>query len=108
MNPSFPHKISLHAIGLAFILIVAAVLRFYDLDRTSIWLDEAISWKQASLPFLEMLAATARDKNPPLHNIILNLTIALFGDSETALRAPSALLGVGDRLFALSARHNAV
>ena len=95
MNPSFPHKISLHAIGLAFILIVAAVLRFYDLDRTSIWLDEAISWKQASLPFLEMLAATARDKNPPLHSIILKLTIALFGDSETALRAPSALLGVG-------------
>ena len=44
--------------------------------------------------FFEMLAATARDNYPPLHNIILHFTIALFGDSETALRAPSALFWV--------------
>ena len=83
------------SIGLVVVLIVAAVLRFYDLDRTSIWLDEARSWRQARQPFIEMLAATARDNYPPLHNIILHFTIALFGDSETALRVPSALLGVG-------------
>ena len=60
------------------------------------WLDEAVSWQQASQPFLEMIAATARDNYPPLHNIILHVTIALFGDTETALRAPSALLGVAN------------
>ena len=42
-----------------------------------------------------MLAATARDNYPPLHNIILHFTIAMFGNPEMALRAPSALLGVG-------------
>ena len=76
------------------ILALATWLRFYDLSRTSLWFDEAGSWQQASLPFLEMLSATARDNYPPLHNIILHFTIAAFGDSEQALRVPSALLGV--------------
>ena len=94
-NPGFLQRVSLHSISLAVVLIVAAALRFYDLDRTSIWVDEAVSWKQAGKPFLKMLSTTARDNYPPLYNIILNFTITLFGDSETALRAPSALLGVG-------------
>jgi uncharacterized membrane protein len=41
-----------------------------------------------------MLAATAQDNYPPLHNIILHFTIATFGDSEQVLRVPSALFGV--------------
>lgn len=91
----FPKGVDTHSLALVLILIVAAQLRFFDLDRNSIDVDEAVSWRQASQPFLEMLAATARDNYPPLHNIILKLTTAVFGDSETALRAPSALLGVG-------------
>ena len=44
-----------------------------------------------------MLGATSRDAHPPLHNIILNATITLFGNyDEIALRAPSALLGVAN------------
>ncbi len=87
---------TIHSVGLALVVLLAAGLRFHDLDRTSLWLDEAVSWQQASKPFLEMIAATARDNYPPLHNIILHVTIALFGDGETALRAPSALLGVAN------------
>ena len=83
-------------VGLALVLIVAAGLRFYNLDGTSIWYDEAVSWEQASRPFFRMIAATSHDNYPPLHNIILNVTITFFGDSETALRAPSALLGVAN------------
>ena len=83
-------------VGLALVLTVAAGLRFYDLGSTSIWFDEAVSWQQATLPFFRMLGATSHDAHPPLHNIILNATITLFGDSEIALRAPSALLGVAN------------
>ena len=83
-----------HTVGLVLTLILASALRFYHLDRTSIWYDEAASWAQARLPFLEMIRATAQDNYPPLHNIVLHVTIALFGDLEMALRAPSALFGV--------------
>lgn len=83
-------------VGLALVLTLAASLRFYGLDSTSIWFDEAVSWQQANLPFFRMLGATSHDNYPPLHNIILNATITLFGDSEIALRAPSALLGVAN------------
>ena len=91
-----PWTATIHSVGLVLVVLLAAGLRFHDLDRTSLWLDEAVSWQQASQPFLEMIAATARDNYPPLHNIILHVTIALFGDGETALRAPSALLGVAN------------
>ena len=81
-------------LALAVVLLAAVLFRVHDLSRTSISLDEAVSWKQARLPFFEMLSATAHDNYPPLHNLILHITIALFGDSELALRAPSALFGI--------------
>ena len=96
LRPAAPWTGTIHSVGLVLVVLLAAGLRFHDLDRTSLWLDEAVSWQQASQPFLEMIAATARDNYPPLHNIILHVTIALFGDGETALRAPSALLGVAN------------
>ena len=96
LRPAAPWTGTVHSVGLVLVVLLAAGLRFHDLDRTSLWLDEAVSWQQASQPFLEMIAATARDNYPPLHNIILHVTIALFGDGETALRAPSALLGVAN------------
>jgi mannosyltransferase len=74
--------------------MLGAVLRFHDLSRTSLWFDESVSWRQASLPFLKLLAATAKDNYPPLHNIVLHFFIGGFGDSEAVLRAPSALFGV--------------
>lgn len=78
---------------LLLILIVAALLRFPDLDRTSLWYDEAVSWQQSNGTFTELLAAVAADNYPPLHNVVLWLAMPVLGDSETALRLPSALLG---------------
>lgn len=77
------------------VLAVAAVLRLNDLDRTSIWYDEAVSWSQSNGSLSALFASVATDNYPPLHNIILWLTIPVIGDGETALRLPSALLGVG-------------
>jgi mannosyltransferase len=85
-----------HGVGLVFVIFIAALLRFHDLDVASLWYGdgEGASWYQASLPLVEMIAATAQDNYPPLHNIILHVTMMLFGDGETTLRIPSALLGV--------------
>ncbi|WP_157139894.1 glycosyltransferase family 39 protein [Roseibium aggregatum] len=79
---------------LALILAVAALLRFQNLDRTSLWYDEAVSWSQSKGTFTELLTAVAADNYPPLHNILLWLTMPVAGDSETALRLPSVFLGV--------------
>ncbi|MBN9671672.1 glycosyltransferase family 39 protein [Roseibium aggregatum] len=79
---------------LLLILAVSALLRIRDLDRTSLWYDEAVSWSQSSGTFGDLLSSVAADNYPPLHNIILWLIMPVFGDSESALRFPSALLGV--------------
>ncbi len=78
---------------LVLILLVAALLRFHDLDRTSVWYDEAVSWSQSAGSFTALLSDVAKDNYPPLHNIVLWLTMPVVGDSETALRLPSAVLG---------------
>jgi mannosyltransferase len=79
---------------LIFILIVAAVLRFHDLDRTSLWYDEAVSWSQSNGGFLDLLSSVSADNYPPLHNVLLWISMPIIGDSETAIRLPSAVLGV--------------
>jgi 4-amino-4-deoxy-L-arabinose transferase-like glycosyltransferase len=92
-NNRFVETASVHSIGLVLILIIAAALRLYDLDHVGLWFDEAASWYQANQPLGGVITGTA-SLSPPLHNIILHFTIAAFGDSETSLRAPSALLGI--------------
>ncbi len=81
---------------LAGVLLAGAALRLHGLDRTSIFNDEASSWAIARLPFMGMLRATAEDVHPPLYHAILYVTIRLFGDSETALRLPSAIMGIAN------------
>jgi uncharacterized membrane protein len=78
----------------ALIIALAAWLRLSDLAGQSLWWDEVVSLEQSRLPFGEMLAATAADNYPPLYNIILQLFIRLFGESEIVLRLPSALMGI--------------
>src|SRR5437879_2450911 len=64
---------------LAVILLAAAWLRLHDLGRTSLWLDEATSWSQSRGTLLHLIQATAQDNYPPLHNLVLWLTMALLG-----------------------------
>src|SRR5690606_11758191 len=81
---------------LLLILAAAAILRLHDLGGQSLWWDEVMSWRQAKLGLAELLAATAEDNYPPLHNLILHVFIGLFGNGEVALRLPSALLGLAN------------
>ena len=61
----------------------------------SIWVDEAISIHQAHMSLGGMLDnLRATDRHPPLHYLILWLTVRVFGDGELAVRAPSILASV--------------
>ncbi|MFO0747259.1 MAG: glycosyltransferase family 39 protein [Myxococcota bacterium] len=75
------------------IMAAAVAVRVLGLGE-SLWYDEAVSAKQAGLAFGDMLAATARDNYPPLHNLVLFPLVHLFGASELALRLPSVVFGI--------------
>jgi mannosyltransferase len=60
-----------------------------------LWLDEANSVLISSQPFSGIVAALRVDNNFPLFYFLLALWMRLFGDSEIALRALSALFYVG-------------
>jgi len=98
----------LQAVALAAVLVIALFARCYDLGGESIWLDEMFSLKLSQLPVKSILDECARDVHPPLYFLMLKPWIALFGASESALRAPSVIFGllsvfflflVGKRLF---------
>jgi len=78
----------------ALVLILAAGLRWHDLDAQSLWNDEGNSLRLAQRSVPDLLAAAARDIHPPGYYLALKGWIALVGTSEFALRALSALQGV--------------
>jgi hypothetical protein len=59
-----------------------------------IWLDEAISIHQARLSLHDMLRTLYYgDRQPPLYDLVLWLTIRVFGHGEFAVRLPTLIAG---------------
>jgi mannosyltransferase len=89
MNTQFAHKASI-----AVVLLLAAVLRFYGLGDENLWLDEALSWGQATMSYGEMMQSVMLDVHPPLYFNVLYTSVNTLGDSEFFLRLPSAVFGL--------------
>ena len=80
-------------LALAGLCLVAALIRLAT--SRGLWVDEAISVRQAQLPFRDMIAdVRVSDVHPPLHHAILWLDVRLFGTSELSARLPSLIAGV--------------
>ncbi len=74
--------------------ITAAGLALRLLIPRGLWLDEAISVHQANLSFHDLFENLQyTDRHPPLHHIVLWLTVRAFGDGELAVRLPSLIAG---------------
>lgn len=79
-------------VGLAFI---ALLLRLWQIDRESFWLDEAGRAAIAALPFNEIAHGVAVvELSPPLYHYLLAVWIRLAGDGDASVRLLSALLAV--------------
>lgn len=78
------------AIGIA---LAALWLRLSTLTVESLWWDEVTTLLQSRGSLGELIRLTAADNYPPLHNLLVQLSLRLLGQSEFALRLPSALLG---------------
>lgn len=78
-----------------FVIVpVAAILRFLELSRKSIYLDEALSVAYAHLPWREFTQVLmTRDANMAFYYLLLRGVVP-FGDSEFRVRLLSVLAGV--------------
>lgn len=74
--------------------IAGAALRAISVDSRGLWLDEAITVKQASEPLYSVIRTLAFGVHPPLYHIIVHFWMQLFGRSEIAVRSFSVLVGV--------------
>jgi uncharacterized membrane protein len=82
---------------MALILTVATVLRVRDLDRYSLWYDEVVTMRLArtsSPAALVQLLDQIDGTRAPLHPLLLQGWLRLFGSSELAGRSFSATCGV--------------
>jgi uncharacterized membrane protein len=84
------------------LLIIAILLRFYQLGNSSLWHDEAFTHWRINRPLVDLLWLLRYDGgNLPLYYLLVKPMIIIFGDSEFGLRMLSASLGVLAILFAL-------
>jgi mannosyltransferase len=81
------------------ILLLAAFLRFYHLGAQSFWNDEGNSARLSERTVDLIIEGTASDIHPPGYYLLLHYWRAIFGHSEFALRALSAVAGLALVLF---------
>ena len=87
-----PQPLVFLLVGLA---VVGLALRIWQIDRESLWLDEAGRVAIASLPFGQIAHGVAVvELSPPLYHFVLALWIRLAGDGDVSVRLLSALLAV--------------
>src|SRR5262249_22800809 len=72
---------------------VALALRLFHLGAQSLWIDEILNHGAADIGSRLTLSDLLQYVHGPLYALILNAWCHVFGDSEWAMRAPSALFG---------------
>jgi uncharacterized membrane protein len=82
--------------ALLVILFLAAGLRLSQLGNKSLWFDEVASIYFAELPTEKLwnLEWSRPESHPPLYYHGLSYWVDWFGDSETSVRLPSALISL--------------
>ena len=87
----------LDVILLGVILLVALALRLWDLDRTSLWYDEVITMRVARADNLAAMIARLDQLDgtrAPLHPLLLQAWLRIFGSSDLAGRSFSVVCGL--------------
>jgi mannosyltransferase len=80
---------------LVAVVVIAAVLRFRDLGAQSLWYDEWLTTEATSGGLSDVFRHAAnREGIPPTYFVLMWGWERAIGDSETALRTFSALVGI--------------
>jgi 4-amino-4-deoxy-L-arabinose transferase-like glycosyltransferase len=86
-----------YRLWLLLIILIALVLRFYNLTYHSLWFDEAISvyWARQDIPrILEVGFTLIEDRLPPLYYLMLKGWSSYLGFSEVGVRSLSVVFGL--------------
>ena len=88
------HRYAIVVLG-ALYFVLALALRLYRLGAQSLWLDEGGTWAEVTRKGWPVLLGELFDRDAayPLYHLLLKAWVALAGDTEWALRLPSALAG---------------
>lgn len=78
--------------GLVLVAVLGAGLRV--VQRSPLWLDEALSANIAALPLGDIPSALKRDGHPPLYYVLLHGWQEVAGDGDVAVRLLSAVIGL--------------
>ncbi len=78
----------------SIIFLLNIFIKFYGIDKNSLWLDEAYSVNQAQLSIQSIIQNSSQSDNPPLYYLALHFSTGLFGFSELAVRSLSAVLSI--------------
>jgi len=78
------------------IVLGGSALRFWRLDGQSLWSDELSSWRQSHQETISAVieVGVRPTPYPPVYPILLYFVERHIGESEIALRLPSAIAGV--------------
>ncbi|MDB6141250.1 MAG: rane protein [Pseudomonas sp.] len=76
------------------ILMLATLVRFYDVTQPSIWYDEGFSVLVSAYSPALIWFHSSQDVHPPLYYLLLHGWTAVFGNGVFAVRAMSLLAGV--------------
>lgn len=84
------------AAALILLMLLAFALRLYHLDHQELRGDEAFGVLFAARPVRQIVSETIRavEPHPPLDYVVLRGWMAIAGDSEFAVRFPSAVAGM--------------
>lgn len=93
-RPWKPSNTVVTAISLTAIVIASAVLRFWQIGRKNLWLDELFSVSVTSHGPLAAIRADMADTNPPLYYMIQSMLSPILGRSDGAMRVFPAAAGV--------------
>ncbi len=85
---------ALDYVAVLVVAAVATVLRVFDLGGRALWLDEAHTFNRAALPIPELIDNAIANLHTPPYFIGIHYWMKVAGESEVALRAPSAVFGV--------------
>jgi uncharacterized membrane protein len=85
-----------HFRGIAALTLAGVLLRLWMIGAKGLWYDEAATALMARAPFSEIVRFHWRApfEHPPLWILLMGAWSRIFGQSESALRLPSALAGV--------------
>jgi uncharacterized membrane protein len=79
---------------LLLVVVLAAVLRLYDLDRESFWFDEAHTYWIVTTAPTEIVKSVSGDVHAPLYFLLVHYWVRVLGDTDWVIRLFSALVGV--------------